>query len=47
MRNNIEIPQTLFMEWLQDVHKMDLVEFIRLLGEMYEARVYAGGYYVG
>ena len=34
------------MEWLQDVHKMDLDEFITILDEMYEARVYGGGYYV-
>ena len=45
-RNKMKIPQALFMEWLQDVHKMDLDKFIRLLGEMYEARVYDGGYYV-
>ena len=42
----VKIPQTLFMEWLQDVHKMDLDEFITILGEMYEARVYGGGDYV-
>ena len=42
----MEIPQTLFMQWLQDVHKMDLDEFIVVLGGMYEARVYGGGYYV-
>ena len=42
----MEIPQTLFMEWLQDVPKMDLDEFITILGEIYEARVYGGGYYV-
>ena len=39
----MKIPQTLLMEWLQDVHKMDLNEFIDALGEMYEARVYGGG----
>ena len=38
----VKIPQTLFMEWLQDVFKMDLDEFITILGEMYEARVYGG-----
>ena len=27
------------MEWLQDVHKMDLDEFITILDKMYEARV--------
>ena len=42
----MEIPQTLFMEWLQDVHKMDLDEFITIHDEMYEARVYGDGYYV-
>ena len=42
----MKIPQTLFMEWLQDVYKMDLDEFITILGEMYEAGVYGGGYYV-
>ena len=41
----VKIPQTLFMEWLQDVYKMDLDEFITLLGEMYEARVYGRGNY--
>ena len=45
-RNSMKIPQTLFMEWLQDVHKMDLDEFITILGKIYEARVYGGGYYV-
>ena len=35
----VEIPQTLFMEWLQDMYKMDLDEFITV-GKMYEARVY-------
>ena len=30
------------MAWLQDVYKMDLDEFIRVLGEMYESRVYGG-----
>ena len=39
----MKIPQTLFMEWLQDVYKMDLDEFIDALGDMYEARVYGGG----
>ena len=42
----VKIPQTLFMEWLQDVYKMDLDEFITILGEMYKARVYGGGNYV-
>ena len=40
----MKIPQTLFMEWLQDVYKMDLDEFIDALEGMYEARVYDGGY---
>ena len=40
-----KIPQTLFMEWLQDVYKMDLGEFIDALDEMYEARVYGGDGY--
>ena len=39
----MKIPQTLFMEWLQDVYKMDLGEFIDAPDEMYEARVYGGG----
>ena len=39
----MNIPQTLLMEWLQDVYRMDLDEFIEVLGEMYEARVYDGG----
>ena len=39
----MKIPQTLFMEWLQDVYKMNLCEFIDTLDEMYEARVYSGG----
>ena len=42
----VKIPQTLFMEWLQDVYKMDLDEFITILSEMYEARVYGGRDYV-
>ena len=43
----MKIPQNLFMEWLQDVYKMDLGELIDALDEMYEARVYGGGgYYV-
>ena len=42
----MKISYTLFMEWLQDIHKMDLDEFITLLGEMYEDGVYGGGYYV-
>ena len=41
----MKIPQTSFMEWLQDVYKMDLDEFIDVLGEMYEARVYGGDGY--
>ena len=41
-----KIPQPLFMEWLQDVYKMDLDEFITILGEMYESRVYGSGNYV-
>ena len=40
----MKIPQTLFMEWLQDVYKMDLGEFIDALNKMYEAKVYGGGY---
>ena len=40
----MKIPQTLFMEWLQDMYKMDLGEFIDVLNKMYEARVYGGGY---
>ena len=45
-RNKMMIPQTLFIKWLQDVHKMDLDEFITILGEMYEARVYDDGNYI-
>ena len=41
----MKIPQTLFMEWLRDMYKMDLDEFIDALDEMYEARVYGGGGY--
>ena len=36
----MNIPQTLFMEWLQHVHKMDLDEFITILGQIYEVRVF-------
>ena len=43
MKNIMNIPQTLFMEWLQDVYKMDLDEFIDALDEMYEATIYGGG----
>ena len=39
----MKIPQTLFMEWLQDMYKMDLDEFIDALDKIYEARVYGGG----
>ena len=34
----MKIPQTLFMEWLHDMYKMDLDEFITILVEMHEAR---------